>query len=232
MKKNLFKAFTLAEIMIVLTIIGILTAILLPIAFHSAPDENVMKFKKGNNTLGTVIRELVNSDKYYADGDLGKMPDGNLVSSATYFCETFADVVSTKETDCTDKDEGVDNAHLHISLVNGVDNTKDLKKDADDFCKKYSKQEIILSDGIIFYEVSPHHHFACKYKDTGKRLFGNPGGWDSNSTFDLIYKVFCMDIDGINKGEDPFGYGIRADGKILLGARAEEWLQKSIQKGE
>ena len=35
-------------------------------------------------------------------------------------------------------------------------------------------------------------------------------------------------MDGINKDEDPFGYGIRADGKIFLGARAQEWLQKLI----
>ena len=47
-----------------------------------------------------------------------------------------------------------------------------------------------------------------------------------------VYKVFCMDIDGIGKGEDPFGYGIRVDGKVLLGARAQEWLQKSIQEKE
>ena len=38
-----------------------------------------------------------------------------------------------------------------------------------------------------------------------------------------------MDIDGIGKGEDPFGYGIRADGKILTGKRADEWLEKNIQ---
>ena len=41
-----------------------------------------------------------------------------------------------------------------------------------------------------------------------------------------------MDVDGINKGEDPFGYGIRADGKIIMGARADEWMNKSIQKGD
>ena len=41
-----------------------------------------------------------------------------------------------------------------------------------------------------------------------------------------------MDIDGINEGEDPFGYGIRADGKVFFGARTNEWLQKSIQEKE
>ena len=83
MKKTSLKSikcgFTLAEIMIVLSIIGILTAILLPIANHSRPDENVMKFKKANTTLARAISELVNSDEYYLDGDLGirKMPDGS-----------------------------------------------------------------------------------------------------------------------------------------------------------
>ena len=44
------KGFTLAEILIVLVIIGVLTMILLPVAFQSSPDEQVMKFKKGYNT--------------------------------------------------------------------------------------------------------------------------------------------------------------------------------------
>ena len=247
MKKIIFKAFTLAEIMIVLTIIGVITAILLPVAINSSPDENVMKFKKGNNTLGTVIRELVNSDKYYANGSLSRMPNGDFVSSPTYFCETFADISNTKKINCTDEDEGIDYAHLHIVIVNGVNNTDDLKKNVDSYCKNYQKEEIILSDGVIFYEVSPYHHFGSEYKDSGARLFDNPGGWNDsvetdengntinttvNSPFDLIYKVFCMDIDGINKGEDPFGYGIRADGKIFTGARADEWINKSMQKGD
>jgi len=41
------KAFTLAEIMIVLTIIGVLTAILLPIANHSRPDNcDIASYRK------------------------------------------------------------------------------------------------------------------------------------------------------------------------------------------
>lgn len=41
-----------------------------------------------------------------------------------------------------------------------------------------------------------------------------------------------MDVDGIDKGEAPFGYGVRADGKILPGPKAQEWIKKSIQKGK
>ena len=103
MKKQ--KAFTLAEILIVLTVIGILTAILMPIAIQSAPDENILKFKKANATLGTVIRELVNSDRYYLDGDLGVKADGTQITGAangnqTYFCNTLAEILNTKSTNC------------------------------------------------------------------------------------------------------------------------------------
>ena len=48
--------------------------------------------------------------------------------------------------------------------------------------------------------------------------------------FNARYKILCMDIDKMGEGEDPFGFGIRSDGKLLLGARALEWLNKSIQK--
>ena len=88
-------AFTLAEIMIVLAVIGVLTAVLLPVAINSTPNENVMKFKKAHNTLLTTVRELVNSDKYYLDGDLGTRADGNPIYVGTdwraarrYFCQT------------------------------------------------------------------------------------------------------------------------------------------------
>ena len=46
MKKAVMKkGFTLAEIMIALVVIGVITSILLPVAFNNVPNENVMKFK-------------------------------------------------------------------------------------------------------------------------------------------------------------------------------------------
>mgnify|MGYP006916097546 CR=1 FL=1 len=77
---------------------------------------------------------------------------------------------------------------------------------------------------------------------TQQRLFGGYGltcigAGNSNCGLDSIYKIFCVDIDGIPDNvtktdcvnECPFGYGIRADGKIMNGKRADEWLEKDIQ---
>ena len=115
MKKIFKKGFTLAEVMIVLTVIGILAGILIPVANNSRPDENVMKFKKAHATLMNVIHELVTSDKYYKDGMMDFRPDGSQVyggfahgegtvgndNDVKYFCQTFADVISTKSVNCS-----------------------------------------------------------------------------------------------------------------------------------
>ena len=110
MKKN-YKAFTLAEIMIVLTVIGIISAIIMPIAFKSAPDQNILKFKKANSTLVTAVNEMLNAkivennekvDKYYGAnlGEKAERLGGGEVTEATFFCETFADMLVTKERKC------------------------------------------------------------------------------------------------------------------------------------
>ena len=130
------KAFTLAEVMIVLTVIGILTAILMPIAFHSAPDENVMKFKKATTTLGTVVREMVSSDQYFQDGNLSKKSDGTSASSI-FVCESMADIVNYKSADCT--------------KVNGTTYTGDPDVDCNTGTKK---AQIITADGVQYFLAS------------------------------------------------------------------------------
>ena len=262
------KAFTLAEIMIVLTVIGVITALLLPIAINSSPDENVMKFKKGNNTLGTVIRELVNSDKYYANGDLGIRANGTIIDGSndediTYFCQSFADIVSTKKLSCSENSTHTSEAYARIDIGRYFDretddNIETEKLRVDEVCKNSQAiigAEIITIDNIVYFQTTPRITFGMNWSEElemndeydgavgcnenhqaclNARLFGPP-----NNAFhvdfygnDRVYKVFCMDVDGINKGEDPFGYGIRADGKIFTGARADEWMNKSMQKGD
>lgn len=261
------KAFTLAEIMIVLTIIGVLTAILLPVAIQSAPDENIMKFKNGNNILATVIRELVNSDKYYSNGDLGTRANGKLINGKntgdyTYFCNSFAEIVSIKSLNCSNI-TCQNKSSVQLNTEYGYE-LNEFKRKLDEYCSSCANKvgaEIILTNDIVYFQTSPSITYGrlwadeTSINDTNRetdrqhcindygeeacntiiRLFSSPSGpiyhQDANG-FDRIYKVFCMDVDGINTGEEPFGYGIRADGKIITGQKADEWINKSIQQGD
>ena len=251
MEKNIFKAFTLAEIMIVLTIIGVITAILLPVAINSSPDENVMKFKKGNNTLGTVIRELVNSDQYYANGDLGIKPDGTLIDGThegdyKYFCETFADMLNVKESNCDKLTDVYPSAKTSYMSRN---NYYSKENEWDEKCRDYNDggkiKEIVTSDGIIFYQVWPHSPFGIHHESpwageicgssTISGFCQDPEYRSFKMKYDgfyISYTLICMDVDGVDKGEAPFGYALRVDGKILPGPRANEWINKSMQKGD
>ena len=249
-------AFTLAEIMIVLVVIGILTGILVPAAMNSMPNENVMKFKKAHNTLYRVINELVSSDKYYADGDLGIRPNGDLIDGThsgdyTYFCNSIADVLSAKSVNCSSY-LNVNHDAIHYDYDKRSGTVQCYSNDcgngiayndiSDYFCKTYANRigtEITLTDGTVIYQSSP--------ADT----YGKPTAWDANlrhykTSDDSIhlnwYKVLCIDIDGIPTGGSsdcddekdicPFAYGISTEGHIIAGERAKQWLNKSIQEKE
>lgn len=247
------KAFTLAEIMIVLTVIGVLTAILLPVAFQAAPDEDVMKFKKANSTLGTLVRELVNSDRYYKNGDLGTKYDGTLLKDNTdahvkYFCNSLADIMSTKSVNCVNSN-GSGTYRRTIDANNGDPTAallNQLKLDVDTDCSNVQSviksPQIVSSDSISWFEANPQYTFGEYYPGTTVRLFtapansggatGVPGRAELRDKFgnDAVYKVICFDVDAYGSGERPFGYGIRADGKIIPGKRADDWLLKAAQK--
>ena len=248
---NYKKAFTLAEIMIVLAVIGILTAILLPTAYHATPDENVMKFKKANATLYKVISELVNNDKYYLDGDLGTKPDGSIIygsfarssgntgtdDDVKYFCNTLSDVLSTKSVNCSTAKTGEDNpTYTFVQIPSSSETLEswqvslaDGKLRFDTACANIAATvgaEIVTADGVEFYQANPAATFGVQW--SGSKLFDKK---DGNGLLDT-YKVMCIDVDGIGKGEAPFGYGVRIDGKILTGARADEWIKKNLQNNK
>ncbi len=235
--KNCFKGFTLAEIMVVLVVIGVLAGILVPVANNARPDEKVMKFKKANATLANVIHELVTSDKYYAEGDLSLMPDGTDVSSPTYFCQTIADLLTTKSVNCSTVNTGQYNGHVDNCEDADTHTLQYAKSQLDTLCKTHQSTigaEIVTVDNIKYFQSNPAYHFAINwgsafpsFNTTTLRLY-----YHTCNNFYRNYKAFCIDIDDIGKGEDPFGYGIRVDGKILTGARADEWLEKGFQKGK
>jgi len=244
-------AFTLAEVMIVLAVIGILIAILLPVAHNATPNENVMKFKKAHNTLYTAIRELVNSNEYYLDGDLSTKANGDLIDGThegdySYFCNTFSDVLNAKEKNCpTDSytQESHEGVVLNVREVWG--GIAGQKAEADNYCRilqtlNYASVKIDKSTYYFSYG-SPFGVSICRFSTTmqgvnesdcasynDQLLFKE---YEENSIdFYPMKLLFCVDIDEIGKGEEPFGYGLRWDGKILNGMRVDKWLDKSIQE--
>ena len=80
--KKIF-GFTLAEIMIVLIVLGVLAAVLLPAAKKVRPDENVINFKKTNKVFIDAVTELITSDNYFINLDFNYDVDGNNLRSAT-----------------------------------------------------------------------------------------------------------------------------------------------------
>ena len=250
------KAFTLAEVMIVLTVIGVLTAILLPVARQSMPDENLMKFKKAHNTLGTAIRELVISDEYYLDGDLTTRPDGTIVDGThdgdnQYLCQTIADVLNTKKVDCKDARGGAEYfGEAQITPAVSGATIENAAKKFDNNCKEAQNTvgaEIITTDNIILYDCNPKIPFGINLQQFDSVMENGEtdsqdiyfklqinwnSAWEGKPVGSLYkqYKILCLDIDGIDKGEDPFGYGIRWDGKIVAGKRAQEWLEREVNE--
>ena len=233
-------AFTLAEVMIVVTVIGIISAILLPAARNAAPDKNITKFKKANNTFGNVIRELVYDEKYFYEGDLNLKPDGTEVTNKKYICQCLADILNTKKVECsefTNYDRGyVDFGWDKVN--NRVGYTADV---LDNICKAVSIEignpEIITSDNVHWYQGSPGVLYNTNHvSQADTKLFQIK---DDHQKL-RIYKVFCIDIDGKPDGatknncinECPFGYGVRQDGKILYGTKAQQWMKKKIQRGD
>ncbi len=251
-KKPRGRGFTLAEVMIVLTVIGILSAILLPVALHSTPDKNILKFKKANNTLATTIKSMISNDQYFTPGDFGRRPDGTLITGYDnlddlnnveeddyYFGEALADNLSHKKF--TKGTPSITYAPLTVS--NAIAQTEHiLKARIDDKCTIFPNEAnarymIFLPDETTIYMYEGYEPFGSHICNGGgvscyRDPFDSTADFYGKSNgFDTAVYVICIDIDGSGPVKG-FGYGIRRDGKIVNGLRADWWLSRDITKKE
>jgi len=239
------KGFTLSEVLIVLVIIGVLTAILMPVAFQSSPDENVMKFKKATSTIIAVIRELVNSDKYFSNGDLGLRYDGTLIDNdGCYFMNAFTDIITVKEKHCALEDM-YGSSIVTRGRLNGASDVYDIRVKLDEWCQELNRA-VYISDAYYYFKTPDNVLFYGKAIPYGTNFNGKFKREDMEflvykdaNGFNQTYGYICYDVDGAPEGaskedcinECPFGIAFRVDGKILLSKRAQEWQNKTLQKG-
>jgi len=87
------KAFTLAELLIVLSVLGILAAITIPTVMNAVPDNNNVRFKKAYYVFEKAVQTLSNDTNLY--------PEDTVFSSTdmAYFCNNMANVVNTLTLD-------------------------------------------------------------------------------------------------------------------------------------
>ena len=224
--KKTGKAFTLAEVMIVLTIIGILTAIIMPAAFHSTPNEDIMKFKKANVTLSKIVKEMASNGKYYKIGDLRNTANGGNPGD-NYMCQVIADLMTAKTVDCANNNK---QATIFVNAISGGSASNDCstyanrctlakaKTQLDYYCASVgsSPKGVTTTDDVIWYETKKDN-----YTDSGNHA--NPE-CDNAIECNCEYKVLCLKISNLY-----FGYGIRSDGKVISGYYADEYINKSLQ---
>lgn len=60
-----FKGFTLAEVMIAVTVLGILSAMLIPAVMKLTPSNNKILFRKAYSTLSRAVNDMISDDEIY-----------------------------------------------------------------------------------------------------------------------------------------------------------------------
>jgi len=238
------KAFTLAEIMIVLSVIAVLTAILLPAARNAMPNEEVLKFKKTHNALTSAIREMVNSDKYFLDGDLTKKPDGSPANTC-YQAHALADILNAQVLDCKDD---ITPTGLCIEVNDEMDDIKSADTNCD---SGYSISRTVMNVETEFFSFSTiklQNGAIVSYFPPNGSCIDSQGFNASYGVAHILQKETSYDID--NDGEltfydavlmlesctnnteekiETFTYLVRSDGKIITSSKVDEWLERDVQ---
>lgn len=140
--KNTNRAFTLAEVMVTLVILGVLAAILMPIVKDMYPDKNKVMFRKAYYVVERMVYEMVNDEDLYPSTEgksgldntvsvtyLGATFGGNTTETAKpKFCKLFAAKVNVLDLDAINCDgehslpfqEGKDYVEPSFSTTDGV----------------------------------------------------------------------------------------------------------------
>lgn len=140
MKKS--KGFTLAEILIAMTVLGIIVAASVPVILNMRPNKNAIMMKKAYYATETIINGLINDSYYYPETD----------DAAT---EGFKNTVQVKV-------EGIDTTSAH-KLACLFASKLNIKEDLANVCNG-TIEEISTMDGMVWdLQALPENGTASGY---------------------------------------------------------------------
>lgn len=147
----------------------------------------------------------------------------------SWACNAMASVLSYKKHDCFYKDHGAFQIKTDLEGYDGYMSVGNTARES--YGVEIMKQFLDASCVDMYSEGNPAGYHI---EENIVYVLGTDGIYYVDlaiSTYfdEYDYKPFCIDIDG-EGGVKPFGFGVRADGKIMTGARADRWLERELNQ--
>ena len=220
------KAFTLAETMITLVMIGVLAAMVIPTIIGSAPKQNKVMFKKAYASLEEAVYNMINDETNYPSSSLsGTTLRGFNNTSATTngtvnkFCYFLADQMNTIGTPycparggnalagCSAGQWGyfttTDGIYWRLYFRNS-DDDPNAQSPMDNRINSSQVTDIAQYPILIFIDVNGSKSPNC----TAGTMFGS----------NTLLWTQCASTADCSSNPDEFVVAVRYDGKLIPGA--------------
>lgn len=222
------KAFTLAETLITLIIVGVIAATVTPIIMSAIPNTNKVKFKKAYSVTETAITNMINNDIIYpasailtaGDGldyeqgfnNTAAIPNGNgaVTPNINKFCYYMADqmnIIGQSNCPTADAITTVPYTKPNFTTTDGVDWYIYIPvKDTDNAAQTGASSITTTSQ----FPLNSNYY-------TTKIILDVNGSKTPNCTADLNFNTYGLTKCPSNATPDQYVIGVRYDGKLQVG---------------
>ncbi len=216
------KAFTFVEVMLALSIIGVLVSILIPVLDNTKPDDTTINFRKTFFAIEESVSAIINDIKLYDSGDLA-IPNGSATDeNGRILCYNLANTLNTIGKVNCPGDSGFDSDY---KLLNSEGETGE-NLSAEDVNFRLSNG--VAVGGIHGSWSNVNDDLSVISEDEPKKYF----------------ITLCVDINGMEEGpnigcktddradvnRDQFRLRFSRDGKVYSGssAGANNWYVENL----
>lgn len=238
------KGFSLAEVMLVLSIIGVLVALMIPILDKSKPDETTLKYRKAFYAIEEGVKNILNDSKLYASGDLryavgtpdsgesttedGYIDDtaGGTNSSGRRLCYNLANTLNTVGTIKCPGDSGyspliLGNGNPSDTAPIGADVAID-NPNTDANMTDVNQINFKLANGVVVGGITGQWNVTNDNKTYAKTSFitlcVDVNGLVDKNGNPSGPNAGCASTDRANPKRDQFRIRLARDGKIYTGS--------------